>query len=78
LHAVAQEMLTATPEPVGQLPPLSVHIQEWRQAAASHNARVASQALLAEAEKAWGESQSEEDWLRLKALEEFSPNFSKS
>ncbi len=40
----------------------------WRQAAAAHNAAGGRPAVLAEAERAWAESPTEENWLRLQAL----------
>lgn len=40
----------------------------WRQAAAAHNAATGRAAVLAEAERAWADSPTEENWQRLQAL----------
>jgi DNA primase len=72
LYAVAQEILAATPEPTGDLPLLTAEVVQWRYAAATHNAQIGREAMLAEAQKAWAESPTEENWRRLQALIEHS------
>jgi hypothetical protein len=69
---VAQEILAATPEPTGDLPLLTAEVVQWRYAAATHNAQIGREAMLAEAQKAWAESPTEENWRRLQALIEHS------
>jgi DNA primase len=68
LHGVAQEILAATPEPSGERPSIRAQAAQWRYAAATHNAKIGRDAMLAEAERAWAESPTEENWRRLQAL----------
>jgi hypothetical protein len=65
---VAQDVLSNTAEPSGEQPPLELQAGQWRYAASLHNAEIGRAAMLAEAEKAWAESPTEENWRRLQAL----------
>ena len=74
LYVVAKEVLAATAEPTGETLSVAAHAAQWRYAAALHNAEIGRAATLAEAEKAWAESPTEENWRRLQALiEQNSP-----
>jgi DNA primase len=68
LHGVAQEILAATPEPTGERLGIRAQAAQWRYAAATHNAEIGREAMLAEAQRAWAESPTEENWRRLQAL----------
>ncbi len=72
LYEVAQEILAATPDPTGEMPLLATEVVQWRYAAATHNAQIGREAMLAEAQRAWAESPTEENWRRLQALIEHS------
>jgi hypothetical protein len=73
LSAVAQQVLAATAEPTGDKASLAGAANEWRHAAARHGAQIGRAAMVAEAEKAWAESPTEENWQRLQALIEQNP-----
>ncbi|MEO8558706.1 MAG: DNA primase [Rhodospirillales bacterium] len=68
LLAVAQEVLGATAASVGDQPALAAQAGQWRYAASLHNAEIGRGAMLAEAVKAYEESPTDENWIRLQAL----------
>jgi len=68
LLSVAQDVLSNTADSTGEQPSLANQAAQWRYAAALHNAEIGREAMLAEAEKAWAESPTEENWRRLQAL----------
>lgn len=68
LLSVAQDVLSNTAQSTGEQPALETQAAQWRYAASLHNAEIGRAAMLAEAEKAWAESPTEENWRRLQAL----------
>jgi hypothetical protein len=70
LEPLCQHLLAKFPgRPTGEI---EAQAEAWREAATIYNAPQGQEAALQEAERAWQDSPTEENWQRLKALKQQS------